>query len=217
MVDLERGLARLESRSDLIDALVEDDEDEDDEGPYLVYLDGTTRVHGVDGLWSRDDGVVGGHDPLLLVRLLADHLLEDVAREGREDVRGAPCHVWSGRLDSRVLAAATGAPRDPAPGWRAHVRAWIDADERMRRASWRSPQIGRPRSPLRPRVAPIWQTSELWDFGSPVDIEVPTDIRAPDDERMTPVEHLLALQALGQLGVRGFRMWRERRRSRERG
>jgi hypothetical protein len=217
VIDLERGRARLESRSDLIDSLFEDDEEEDDDGPYVVYVDGTTTIQGVEGLWSRDDDRTHGHDPVLLLRLLAEHPLEDAVRDGEDEVRGARCATYAGRLDSRILAAALGAPRLPAPGWRSHVRAWIDPDGRVRRASWRPARVGRPRSPSRPRGAPLWHTLELWDFGLPVAIDLPTDVRTPTDERMDLATHLLVAQAVGQLGVRGARMWRKRRRARQRG
>jgi hypothetical protein len=108
----------------------------------------------------------------------------DVVKEGVTDLARRRTRVeqsmtaWEGlseRLLKRFPASIAG-------------DVWIDSAGRIRRVTWTTFAVRRPRSPLRTNGAQsAWHTTELWDFGIDVDIELP-DIRNQDVEvRSWPV------------------------------
>jgi hypothetical protein len=145
-------------------------------------------------------------DPTLVLDLLADYPLDDARLEAEEPVRGVACRRFGGRLDSRRFEEARGAGPGETPGRTVWVKAWVDPDGRLVRASWLSAQVGRPRSPFRPKHEPAWRTVELWDFGLPVDIQLPDVTPVALD-----VDSASWSTVAGDIGAIGSFLWRARR------
>jgi len=220
VADLARRRSVRENRSTKIDELaskvaerfpgLDDDEGDDEpEEPYLTYEEGTTVIHGMAGHWVRhDDEERSWRDPTLALDLLAVHPLDDARLEAEEPVRGVPCARYGGKLDQRRFDEALGSDPSEKPERTLHVKAWVDPEGRLTRASWTFAQVGRPRSPLRPRHPPAWRTLELWDFGLPVDIRMP-DVapRRPEDDEDAPSAFAVAADL-------AWVLWRARRRRR---
>jgi hypothetical protein len=221
VADLALRRSVRENRSTKIDELarkaaerfpgLDDDHEPGDEPeePYLTYEEGTTVIHGVAGHWHRHDGDQRSwRDPTLALDLLAAHPLDDARLEVDEPVRGARCARYGGKLDQRRFDEALGSDPSETPDRTLHVKAWVDPEGRLTRASWVFAQVGRPRSPLRPKHPPAWRTVELWDFGLPVDIRMP-DVapRPPSEDDDAPSAFTVAADLAGVL-------WRARRRRR---
>ena len=184
----------------------EDDDDDSPDEPSFTYEEGATVIFGTERWWTRmsTDGR-SWRDPTLVLDLLADHPLDDAAREDEEEVRGVRCVRYGGRLDRRRFNQTLGDSPGDAADRTLHVKAWVDPQGRLVRGSWHFAQVRRPRSPFRPTNPPAWRTVELWDFGISVDIQMPEPSPLPPDEPSSPLE---IARDLAQVTVD---LWKRRR------
>jgi hypothetical protein len=155
-----------------------------------VYA-GSAALIGHDDRWiaiARGDTSAGrGHtDPVWVVDALAHTDVADLHGED-ELVRTQPCRRYGFAVDLGRHTATVQIP--PHPGRRPpHItgEAWIDADGRIRRVTWRQAPLLRRRDPRRSRGGrTFWESTELWDYGVAAEIEVPTaDVLAPSSSSL---------------------------------
>lgn len=157
-----------------------DDSDTDDSPRYRVYA-GTASFFGAGSRWSQITvGDVGARrrmhtDPAWILDALSQVQVRGVRRGQTDAVRGQPCERYGFEVDLKRAHDALQLPpyRGTRPP-RLIGDAWIDAQGRLRRATWVRVNARRPRSPLKPPATSTWQTVEFWDLGVAPAIEVPT-------------------------------------------
>jgi hypothetical protein len=175
---------------------VADDEDDDDESLTMgmVYI-GTKGFFGTDeGGWGAsgegDVGAPARHraDPVWIVEVLGQ--VDGAQPRGRGEVRGEACRRFGFGIDLRGHRERLGLTSRRAVGDPLLAGdVWIDAGGRIRRVTWTTRPVRRPRAPWRgPRhVDRLWRTTELSDFGLGVRIEAPTNLIADSDSPPLPV------------------------------
>jgi hypothetical protein len=186
-------------------------DDEDDDEPLtmgMIYI-GTKGFFGTDeGGWrASDQGDVdapGRHtaDPVWIMEVLGQ--VDGAHARGSDEVAAAPCMRLGFGIDLRGHRERLGLT------WRRAVAypllagdVWIDVAGRIRRATWTTFPVRRPRAPWRDLrvVDGVWHTTELSDFGLEVDIEPPTDLI---DDSDLPRFSVLLYEVTGEL-------WRRKR------
>jgi hypothetical protein len=161
-----------------------DDDEEDDDGDVeaIKVCAGTSAWWGTDDHWIAMGGGVGNpfarrrgpEDPLWILEALTIAGEAAPRSEQPELVRGEPCARVPFEIDLRTGGTQLDEARMRALSDRLRGDVWIDGENRVRRATWKRPYRGRPRSPFKLPPVTLWRTVELWDFGTPVRIELPT-------------------------------------------
>jgi hypothetical protein len=158
----------------------------------MAYI-GTKGFFGTDeGGWrASDEGDVdapGRHraDPVWIVEVLDQ--VDGAHKRGSHEVEGDLCTRLAFGIDLRGHRERLGLMSRRAVGDPLLAGdVWVDAAGRIRRATWTTLPVRRPRAPWRDLAAVdavVWHTTELSDFGLEVDIEPPTNLI--DDSELPP-------------------------------
>jgi hypothetical protein len=175
---------------------VVDDEDDDDEPLTMgIVYTGTKGFFGTDeGGWQvSDEGDVDAPahhraDPVWIVEVLGR--VDGAHSRGVDEVGGEACRRFGFGIDVRGHCERLGLTSRRVVGDPLLAGdVWIDAAGRIRRVTWTTFPVRRPRAPWRvPRVVvSVWRTTELSDFGLVVDIEPPTNLIDNSDLPPFPV------------------------------